>query len=508
MAGLVSVVSLTGSEATSGPSQVVLILSGMFAAVLYMGHGFALARKARRNQSGTDSAGDSLKRQSGEDPNIQPVDHGNSRAFSFQGYWARLENSILSTITEVMPAILILLLIGALIGVWIVSGVVPALIVWGTALLNPTIFYFTACILAALVSLVTGSSWSTAGTVGVALVGIGQALGSDPAITAGAVVSGAYFGDKMSPFSETTNLAASMAGVDLFEHIKHMLFTTAPAMLISLIAFLGLGYSLESQSTGARLAETVQTIEKVFWIHPLLLLVPALTFFLIYKKMPAIPAILVGTIAGGLVAALFQSRALAYLASGDMVTTILAAAGNGPQYDTGSVAVDKLVNRGGMSSMLNTIWLILSAMFFAGVMEGSGMIHSIAASVLKRLRSRRSLVSSTILGGLFANVVTSEQYLSIVVNGRFFRKAYAERGISPLTLSRSLEDSGTLTSALIPWNTCGAFMAATLQISTFAYAPFAFLNWITPLIALIYAWTGSFLGPPHEPRRSPVSHSN
>ncbi|HBS05548.1 MAG TPA: Na+/H+ antiporter NhaC [Leptospiraceae bacterium] len=475
ISGLLSVVWLTGEDATAGPSQVVLILSGFFAALL------SLLYSWHRNRSQPS------------EPHSHPV--------SLSESWRKLENSILSTITEVLPAILILLLIGALIGVWILSGIVPALIVWGIALLNPSVFFFTACILAALVSLVTGSSWSTAGTVGVALIGVGQALGMDPAITAGAVVSGAYFGDKMSPFSETTNLAASMAGVDLFAHIRHMMFTTAPALLISLVVFLFLGHSDEGVNA-ENLQKTVDSLNGVFWIHPTLLLVPAITFFMIYKKVPAIPAILTGSILGSIIAALFQRPALGWMEQEGMVSAILAAASNGPGFRTGNEVVDQLINRGGMSSMLGTIWLILSAMFFAGVMEGAGMIQSIASAVLSRIKSVGGLVTGTILGGIFANVVTSEQYLSIVVNGRFFREAYQSRNVSALTLSRSLEDSGTLTSALVPWNTCGAFMAATLQTPVLLYAPFALLNWITPIIALIYAWTGRFLGPTPEKKQT------
>ncbi|MBI40587.1 MAG: Na+/H+ antiporter NhaC [Leptospiraceae bacterium] len=475
ISGLLSVVWVAGEDATAGPSQVVLILSGFFAALLSLGHGFYRSRSERSQSVGAGSS----------------ISH--PHPFSLNDGWKKLESSVLSTITEVLPAILILLLIGALIGVWILSGIVPALIVWGIALLNPAIFFFTACLLAALVSLVTGSSWSTAGTVGVALVGVGQALGLDPAMTAGAVVSGAYFGDKMSPFSETTNLAASMAGVDLFAHIRNMIFTTAPALLISLIIFLGLGYSGEGTAPGD-LRETVESLNQVFWIHPALLLVPAVTFFMIYKKVPAIPAILTGTILGAVFAALFQQSALFWLKQEGMVAAILEAASNGLNFRTDNEAVNSLINRGGMSSMLSTIWLILSAMFFAGIMEGAGMIQSIAQSVLSRIKSVGGLVTGTILGGVFANVVTSEQYLSIVVNGRFFREAYQKRNVSALTLSRSLEDSGTLTSALVPWNTCGAFMAATLQTPVILYAPFAFLNWITPLIALFYAWSGRFLG--------------
>ncbi|MCB1169451.1 MAG: Na+/H+ antiporter NhaC [Leptospiraceae bacterium] len=469
--GLVSAVWIAGEDATSGPSQVMLILSGIFAAFLSLTHSYFVSRREKV-------------------------------AFSFSASWKKLESAILSTIAEVMPAVLILLLIGALIGLWIVSGVVPALIVWGIALLDPTIFLFTACILSAVVSLVTGSSWSTAGTVGVALVGVGHALGMDPGMTAGAVVSGAYFGDKMSPFSETTNLAASMAGVELFDHIRHMMYTTIPGLVISLVIFLGLGYGISESSSPVQLENTVNAIESVFWIHPALLIVPLFTFFLIYRRIPAVPAILMGSMLGAGFAAIFQTEALGFAGGKSMPAALLQSASNGLSFTTGQSNVDSLLSRGGMSSMLTTIWLILSAMFFAGIMEGSGMIHSIASSVLKRIHSTGGLITGTIFGGLFANVVTSEQYLSIVVNGRFFREAYKQRGLSPLTLSRSLEDSGTLTSALVPWNTCGAFMAATLQTPVFLYAPFAFLNWITPLIAILYGWTGTFLAPVEEKAKS------
>lgn len=454
---LIGVVLIFGDDSTSGPSQVALIFCGFVAALL-------------AHSQGTS--------------------------------WTTLERAVLQSIGYVTQAILILLLVGALIGTWILGGIVPTLIVWGLELLSPAVFLAASTVICALVSLATGSSWSTAGTLGLALIGIGSTMNISPAMTAGAVISGAYFGDKMSPFSETTNLASSMVGVDLFVHIRHMIYTTGPGFLIAFLLFLWLGLSNSHEGFDPARIETVTTAIEARFDTGLYVLLPVVILFtLVALRVPAIPALLTGSILGVVFAALFQPEAVRVFSgeSGPYVTSLakagLKAAATGFQASTGEKAVDDLLSRGGMYGMLTTVWLILAAMFFSGIMEGSGMLGRIAGAILSVARGTGNLIAATVGTAAFMNVAASEQYLSIVLTGRMYKNAYDRQGLDPRNLSRALEDSGTLTSALVPWNTCGAFMASTLGVATLAYAPFAFLNYINPLISILYGYTGLTITP-------------
>lgn len=412
--------------------------------------------------------------------------------FKWKDMLAGMSKSISSTI----PAIMILLLIGALTGTWLISGVIPTMVYYGLDILHPSIFLFAACAISSLVSLATGSSWSTVGTVGVAMLGIGQALGFSDGIIAGAIISGAYFGDKMSPLSDTTNLAPAMAGTDLFTHIRHMAWTTVPSITIALILFLILGFNSASNYNPADV-ELIQSImAKQFNINPVLFLVPVGVIALIYFKVPAIPALLAGTLLGGVFALIFQPEVIVmlsgvegnYLKSSYM--TVNKAMFTGLNIETGNEVGNKLLQSKGMEGMLNTIWLIVSAMSFGGIMEKTGMLGRLTEAVLSLVRSTGSLIASTVGTCLFFNATASDQYLAIVVPGRMFSKTYRDRGLKPENLSRTLEDSGTVTSALIPWNTCGAYHASTLQVATGEYWMFAFFNLISPVMTTLFGFMG------------------
>ncbi len=401
--------------------------------------------------------------------------------------WEELQQGIIDGIVVALPACLILLVIGMLIGTWILSGIVPTMIFYGLQLISPPVFLFTTCVICSLVSLATGSSWSTAGTVGIALIGVGQGLNIPLPLVAGAIVSGAYFGDKMSPLSDTTNLAPGVAGTDLFTHVRHMIYTTAPALAISLALYLALGfkYGDRAPDTGA-ISGIVAALDARFLIHWGLLIPPALIIAMVVFRTPALPALLGGAVIGGLVAMIAQGADLA---------TVVAVAQTGFASNTGVPAVDDLLSRGGMDSMLNTVALIICALSFGGVMERSGMLGVIASAILRFATSTGSLIFATVATCVGMNVIAPDQYLSIVVPGRMYRSAYRQAGLHPKNLSRVLEDAGTLTSPLIPWNTCGAYMWATLGVFPFAYLPFAFLNLINPLISILYGFTGWTISP-------------
>lgn len=403
----------------------------------------------------------------------------------FYGYrWKDIERGMINGINLAMNAILILITIGMMIGTWMLGGVVPTMIYYGLQILNPGIFLLASMIICSIVSLGTGSSWSTAGTVGVALVAIGHGLGIPLPMVAGAVVSGAYFGDKMSPLSDTTNLAPAVAGTDVITHVKHMVWTVTPSYLIAGVLFfiLGLQFSgdhLESGQLDAMLA----ALSGNFNVDPLLLIAPVLVIAMVVMKIPPIPAILAGAFIGGVFAMTHQAKPL---------VDVLTAA-----YDftrvftpTGLKMVDDLVSRGGMTTMLPTVGLIMCALSFGGIMERTGMLGTIAAALLERAKSSGSLIATTIFSCISINILAADQYMSIVIPGRMYKNAYDKRGLHPKNLSRALEDSGTLTSPLIPWNSCGAFMFATLGVHPFLYLPFAFLNLINPFISLIYGFTG------------------
>lgn len=410
--------------------------------------------------------------------------------------WQNLFDGIVASIGSALPALIILLMIGALAGTWLISGVVPAMIYYGLEILSPNIFLFATCIVCAVVSLATGSSWTTVATVGVALMGIGRILGFSDGMIAGAIISGAYFGDKMSPLSDTTNLAPAMAGTDLITHIKHMMWTTFPSITIAAVLFLILGFTSGSGADVAGVESLQTAIASKFEINLWLFLVPLAVIGLIVKKVPAVPALLIGAILGALFAVLFQPQVIeslasegagfwqaAYMVSIDAMTTDVA-------ITSGNEVADELLTSGGMNGMLGTIWLIICAMIFGGVMESSGMLERLAKSILKLAQSTGSLIASTAGTCMVFNVTASDQYLAIVVPGRMFAKEYEKRGLAPENLSRALEDSGTVTSALVPWNTCGAYHAGVLGVATGTYLPFAFFNLISPLMTMLYGYMG------------------
>ena len=408
--------------------------------------------------------------------------------------WEEIQKGIVKSISSAMSSIIILLLIGSLAGTWLLSGIVPAMIYYGLQILNPTIFLFAACIVCSIVSLATGSSWTTAATVGIALIGIGKALGLPEGMIAGAVLSGAYFGDKMSPLSDTTNLAPAMAGSELFTHIRYMIYTTVPSISIALILFLILGFT---QGGGEGIGQTdaiLAAIDSKFNINGLLFLVPIAVVIMIVKKMPAVPAILIGALLGGVFALIFQPDIVKEVSgwegtSGEMTFVGLMKSLYGEiSIVTGNEIVDELLSSGGMYGMLNTVWLILSAMIFGGVMEASGMLTRIAEAVISKVKSTGSLVAATAGTTIFFNGTASDQYLAIVVPGRMYADIYKKKGLAPENLSRTLEDSGTVTSVLFPWNTCGAYHSGVLGVATGSYIFYAFFNLISPIMTVIFAY--------------------
>jgi len=396
--------------------------------------------------------------------------------------WKDLQVSIVSSISISMPAILILMAIGILIGTWVASGIVPLMIFYGLKILSPGFFLVATCLICSVVSFATGSSWSTAGTVGVALIGIGQALGLPLPMVAGAIVSGAYFGDKLSPLSDTTNLAPAVAGAELFDHIKHMLFTTVPSMIITLTLYAILGARISGEAASLESVATLsQTLDSLFNLTPWLLLAPGLVLLLIVLRIPALPALLAGGFAGGILGVVTQ---------GISFSSIFSIMQAGFVSETGVSQIDELLTRGGIDSMMWTISLILCAMAYGGIMEGTGMLTTISNYILKFATSTGRLVATTILTCLGMNILAPDQYLSIIVPGRMYKKAFEDSGLAAKNLSRCIEDAGTLSSPLIPWNTCGATMMAFLLVNPLAYLPFAFLNLINPIISLIYGFTG------------------
>ncbi len=399
------------------------------------------------------------------------------------GYtWAELEEGMVETIKMSMGAIIILMIIGMIIGTWIIGGVVPAMIYYGLQILSPSIFLVTACLLCCIVSLATGSSWTTAGTVGIALIGIGNSLNIPMEITAGAIISGAYFGDKMSPLSDTTNLAPAMAGATLFDHVKHMIYTTGPSLIIACIIYgiMGVKFGGNDLDTNA-IQVVLDGLNAQFNISLFLLIAPVLVILMVVFKVPAIPGLFGGTLLGGILAMLMQGANL-----GDVIN----AMHYGYVSETGVEVIDSLLTRGGLSSMMFTISLILCAMCFGGVMEKAGFLEAIARFFMRFAKSTGSLVLVTIITIIVINIVAGDQYLSIVIPGRMYKGIFEERGLAPKNLSRCLEDAGTLTSPLVPWNTCGTFMAGTLGVATLAYAPYCFLNLINPFISIFYGFTG------------------
>lgn len=389
-------------------------------------------------------------------------------------------------------ALLILLMVGALSGTWLVSGIIPAMIYYGLQILNPTIFLAACVIICAIISIATGSSWTTAATVGIALVGIGDALGISLGMTAGAVLSGAYFGDKLSPLSDTTNLAPAMAGGELFSHIRYMTLTTVPTIIVTLLIFIVLGFTIETSGVADTKA-ILKNIDAAFNINGWLFLVPILVIVLIVKKAPPLMALLIGTLLGGIFALLFQPDVVAKIGGGEILdfTTgykgILNAITVDTSIETSDAALNDLFSSGGMAGMLGTIWLIVCAMVFGGIMDGIGALQRITTSLLSLAKTTFGLFASTVGSCLALNITASDQYLAIVVPGKMFSKAYEERGLAPENLSRTLEDSGTVTSVLVPWNTCGAYHSGVLGVGVGEYALYAIFNWLSPIMTLLFA---------------------
>jgi Na+:H+ antiporter, NhaC family len=408
--------------------------------------------------------------------------------------WEEIEASIIRSISSAMAAMLILLVIGSLSGTWLLSGIVPAMIYYGLKILNPTIFLVAACIVCSIVSLATGSSWSTVATVGIALLGIGKALDIPEGVIAGAIISGAYFGDKMSPLSDTTNLAPAMAGTDLFTHVKYMVYTTAPTLAITLIIFLIWGFTLDSPLVAADTSSVLNAIESKFNLNPVLFIVPVLVIVMIVKKVPALPALLVGTLLGGICAMILQPQIIDQVSGiqGNYLKSSFVAVMNSMtttiNIQTDNEMISNLLTARGMSGMLNTIWLIICAMIFGGVMESSGLLHRIAEEIIKFAHGTGSLVAATAATCVFFNITASDQYMAIAVPGRMYANTYKERGYKPELLSRTLEDAGTVTSVLIPWNTCGATQANVLGVATMVYAPYCFFCIISPLMTVLQAY--------------------
>ncbi|WP_276166983.1 Na+/H+ antiporter NhaC [Zobellia alginiliquefaciens] len=407
---------------------------------------------------------------------------------SYEQMMAEVAENLKST----TGALLILLMVGALAGSWLISGIIPAMIYYGLQVLNPTIFLAACVFICAIISVATGSSWTTSATVGIALIGIGDALGISLGMTAGAVLSGAYFGDKLSPLSDTTNLAPAMAGGELFEHIRYMLYTTVPTISVTLIFFIVLGFTIDT--TGSADVNSILTsIDSAFNINPWLFLVPIVVVVLIIKKTPPLAALLIGTLLGALFALIFQPDVVANITGAKELTLrsgyegILTAITVETSVPTDNESLNDLFSASGMAGMLGTIWLIICAMVFGGIMDGIGALDRITKSLLVMAKTTFGLFASTVGSCLALNITASDQYLAIVVPGKMFSKAYADKNLAPENLSRTLEDSGTVTSVLVPWNTCGAYHSSVLGVGTAEFALFAVFNWLSPIMTLIFA---------------------
>ena len=412
--------------------------------------------------------------------------------FFYKVKYDTMLEKIAENLQSVTGALLILLFVGALAGTWLISGIIPAMIYYGLQILHPSIFLPACIIICAIISLATGSSWSTSATVGIALIGIGKVLGIPIGMVAGAVISGAYFGDKLSPLSDTTNLAPAMAGGELFSHIRYMSLTTIPSIVITLVVFLIL--SLTQETTGqADTLTLMAAIKEKFTINGWLFLVPATVILLIVKKSPPLIALLVGTLMGGIFALLFQSDILLEITQSSTLTSevayraIMDAISVSTEITTSNALLNDLFTSGGMEGMLGTIWLIICAMVFGGIMDAIGALERISNALLNWAQTTFQLFASTVASCLAINLTASDQYLSIVIPGKMFAKAYKDRKLAPENLSRTLEDSGTVTSVLIPWNTCGAYQSGVLGVGVGEYFIYAIFNWISPFMTLLYA---------------------
>ena len=403
--------------------------------------------------------------------------------------------AVAHNIQSTAGAILILLMVGALAGTWLVSGIIPSMIYYGLQILNPTIFLAASVIICSVISIATGSSWTTSATVGIALIGIAKALDVSIGMTAGAILSGAYFGDKMSPLSDTTNLAPAMAGTDLFTHIRYMALTTVPTIVVTLIIFVIIGLNIDTQGTTDTSA-ILGSISKSFNISPWLFLIPVIVIFMIVKKTSPLVALLIGTLLGGIAALIFQPDIVRAIGGGeqlDFITGykgIMTAITVDTAIETSNESLNDLFSASGMAGMLGTIWLIICAMVFGGIMEAIGALARISKALLNLFHTVFGLFASTVLSCLALNFTASDQYLAIVVPGKMFAKAYKDKGLAPENLSRTLEDSGTVTSVLIPWNTCGAYHSGVLGVPVLSYVGYAFFNYLSPFVTLLYAAIG------------------
>ena len=421
--------------------------------------------------------------------------------------WKKIIKGISNSINSIVPAIIMLLLIGALSGTWLISGIIPTMIYYGLQILNPTTFLFTSAIITAIISLATGSSWSTIATIGIALIGIGSAIGLPTGLIGGAIISGAYFGDKMSPLSDTTNMAAALSGVDLFDHIRYMMYTTIPSFIISLIIFLVIGFYFTTNISSLQINEVLILIENKFNINPFLFLVPITTIILIIKKVAAIPSLFIGTILGGGFAIIFQPEIVLEVSGSNLesygsyykgVVNAITGDINFSKLNTNINDIfeisdsdrSELLKSAGMYGMLNTLLLMFCAMIFSGTIESTGLLSRVAEPIVKYAQNTGSLIATTASTCIFCNISSSDQYMSIIVTGRMFSETYRRKGLASENLSRTLEDSGTVTSVLIPWNSCGATQSAVLGVATLTYLPFCFFNLISPIMTITYAYFG------------------
>ena len=404
--------------------------------------------------------------------------------------WKDIETGMLNGITNSLQAIVILAIIGILIGVWILSGVVPTLLYYGLKIMHPNVFLPATLIICSITSLATGSSWGTSGTIGIALIGIGDGLGFPLPLVAGAVLSGAYFGDKMSPLSDTTNMAPAMVGTDLYTHIKHMTYTTGVSYGLTLVIEIVLGFVYGGgQANLESVNQILSGIDAQFSVNPLLLLPPVIVMVLAFRKIPAVPGIVIGIIAAGILGVIFQ---------GNTFGSLLSAAYGGYASSSGVEAVDNLLTKGGFESMMYTVSLVICAMMFGGIMEKTNQLRVVVTVILKKAQSTGSLITATILTAIGSNLILCDQYMSIVMTGKMYAQAYKDEGLAPQNLSRAIEDSATVTANLVPWNSGGAYQAATLGVPTIAYLPFNFFCWITPIVSMLYGWFNITITPLEE----------
>lgn len=409
--------------------------------------------------------------------------------------WQELEESIINHIRSATSAILILLLIGAIAGTWMISGVVPTMIYYGLEILHPSYFLIASCLICAGVSLMTGSSWTTIATIGVALMGVGEAMGLPEGWIAGAIISGAYFGDKLSLLSDTTVLASSTVGVEIFTHIRYMLYTTVPSMIVALVVFGIAGFTLDHASA-ATVNQYADTLYASFNISPWLLIVPVLTGILIARKLPALITLFAAVVLACVAMVIAQPALIAEIAGTETLNFMSGFKGvvmtcYGPTaIETGSEALNDLVATRGMGGMMNTVWLILCAMVFGGVMTGSGMLRALTELFLGFVRRTSAVVASTVGAGIFFNLCSADQYISIILTGRLFKELYEDRGLEPKLLSRAVEDSATVCSVLVPWNSCGMTQATVLGVATFTYLPYCIFNLVSPFMSILVAAIG------------------